>query len=47
MIASRRRWHYRAWLVLTPLIIAGLIAAITLRDAFTHQESTSVSGAAP
>jgi hypothetical protein len=32
MMASRRRWHFRLWLALVPLTLAGLIAALALRE---------------
>lgn len=31
MIASRRRWHYRLWLALGPLLVVGLVAALAVR----------------
>lgn len=33
MIASRRAWHYRMWLVLVPAMIALLAAALAVREA--------------
>jgi hypothetical protein len=38
MIASRRKWHYRLWLVIAPLTLAGLVAAVALRRATPVQE---------
>jgi hypothetical protein len=47
MIASRRRWHYQAWLALVPLLLTGLIIALSLREPRPVQEPARVTGAAP
>jgi hypothetical protein len=33
MTRNHRRWHYRLWLILGPLLVAGLIAGVLTRPA--------------
>jgi hypothetical protein len=32
MTRNHRHWHFWLWVVLTPLMAAGLVAALTLRE---------------